>query len=265
MNIICGLPRSGSTLLCNILNQNPRFHATSTSPLVTCFGALLGHLSRSIEIKGELGQDRQAVERKVKRSVKAFCDSWHRDQAGKEVFDKNRGWLHNIIPLLEIYPDAKIIVTVRDLRDVFASIEKQHRRSGLFREEMVPLKANLADRLERMFNADGLIGTPLLGIKDCLLRQLPVHFMRYEDWSADPKAAFNKLYCFLLEDEFEHDFENVINTSTDPDHMMLYKYPHEGSGQVKPAMGSWKDYMREEVGVQIITLFEWFCKEFDYS
>ena len=32
-NIITGMPRSGSTLLCNILSQNPAFHAGATSPL----------------------------------------------------------------------------------------------------------------------------------------------------------------------------------------------------------------------------------------
>ena len=31
VHFISGMPRSGSTLLCNILNQNPRFHATGTS------------------------------------------------------------------------------------------------------------------------------------------------------------------------------------------------------------------------------------------
>lgn len=31
---ISGLPRSGSTLLANILAQNPRFHATATSGIL---------------------------------------------------------------------------------------------------------------------------------------------------------------------------------------------------------------------------------------
>lgn len=34
IHLMAGLPRSGSTLMCNILNQNPRFHATSTSGIL---------------------------------------------------------------------------------------------------------------------------------------------------------------------------------------------------------------------------------------
>lgn len=34
LHLISGLPRAGSTLLCNILAQNPRFHATATSGIL---------------------------------------------------------------------------------------------------------------------------------------------------------------------------------------------------------------------------------------
>ena len=33
-NLIAGMPRSGSTLLCNLLNMNPEVHATATSPVM---------------------------------------------------------------------------------------------------------------------------------------------------------------------------------------------------------------------------------------
>jgi len=33
VHFVSGLPRSCSTLLCNLLAQNPRVHATPTSPL----------------------------------------------------------------------------------------------------------------------------------------------------------------------------------------------------------------------------------------
>ena len=37
-HFISGMPRSGSTLLAAILNQNPRFRAGMTSPLPTSWG-----------------------------------------------------------------------------------------------------------------------------------------------------------------------------------------------------------------------------------
>lgn len=264
MNLITGLPRSGSTLLCNILNQNPNFYATSTSPLSGCFAKILRTLSNSSDIKGDLGRDRTSTERRIKRSLKTFCQSWHHDHAGKQVFDKSRAWGKQVLSFLEIYPDAKIIVTVRDLRDIFASVEKQNRKSALFREEADLTQTTLAQRLDRMFTETGLIGGPLMGVKDCILRKLPVYFLKYEDLAADPKAAMNKLYCYLLEDEFEHDFEDVEDTSTDPDHLYLFKYPHKGSGKVRPTESEWKEYFVPEVAETIMERYKWFTKEFGY-
>src|ERR1700710_2714013 len=40
LHLISGLPRSGSTLLCAILRQNPRFNAAMTSPVAMLWGAL---------------------------------------------------------------------------------------------------------------------------------------------------------------------------------------------------------------------------------
>lgn len=48
-HFIAGLPRSGSTLLAALLRQNPRFHASMSSPLARMTSALL------VEMTGEDG------------------------------------------------------------------------------------------------------------------------------------------------------------------------------------------------------------------
>ena len=45
IHFISGLPRSGSTLLASILNQNPRFVAGMTGPTGALFNAMLGATS----------------------------------------------------------------------------------------------------------------------------------------------------------------------------------------------------------------------------
>jgi sulfotransferase len=44
-HFLSGLPRSGSTLLAAILNQNPRFQAGMSGPLAGMFSTLLGEMS----------------------------------------------------------------------------------------------------------------------------------------------------------------------------------------------------------------------------
>jgi len=180
------------------------------------------------------------------------------------VFDKSRGWAFMLLPLLEMYPDTKIIVTVRHLCDVFASVEKQHRKTPLFSEFHDNQHKTIESKVDRMFSQKGGIGSPLNGIKDIILRQHPVHFVKYEDLSSDPVGTMNRLYCYLLEDEFEHNFADVENTAEDPDFLYLYKYPHEGSGEVKPSPSKWQDFFHVEVAHEIMKRFNWFNQEFGY-
>jgi sulfotransferase len=91
MNVICGLPRSGSTLLCNILNQNPKFWASSTSTLPQLLGTSINVWSNSLEMKGELVTDREGTEKKLHRSLKAFCDAWHERSDGRTVIFEIQG------------------------------------------------------------------------------------------------------------------------------------------------------------------------------
>ncbi|HEY2623443.1 MAG TPA: sulfotransferase, partial [Dyella sp.] len=44
-HFISGLPRSGTTLLAAILNQNPRFRAGMTSPLADIMGVVIAEAS----------------------------------------------------------------------------------------------------------------------------------------------------------------------------------------------------------------------------
>jgi sulfotransferase len=51
LHLIAGLPRSGSTLLCNILNMNPNFYATPTSPLIDVIRNIRSTFSHNVTFK----------------------------------------------------------------------------------------------------------------------------------------------------------------------------------------------------------------------
>ena len=89
-NVIGGLPRSGSTLLCNILNQNPKFHASSTSMITPVLNTMSNMLSKSTEIKGELQKDRKKTEERMRQLLRGVVEGWYKDY--DVVFDKCRGW-----------------------------------------------------------------------------------------------------------------------------------------------------------------------------
>ena len=123
IHYISGLPRSGSTLLTNILIQNPKFATTATSSLLEFvlqvrdnWNKLEGHKVY------EDGQDKWAV-------ISSILQNYHKTD--KEIiFDKNRGWSTHIEFIEKATnKSAKIIACVRNLEDICSSFEKLFRKN----------------------------------------------------------------------------------------------------------------------------------------
>src|SRR5262245_4023245 len=81
---IAGLPRSGSTLLCNILAQNPRFHATATSGALDILFNVRNVWDDFIHDGNNEGR---------RRVFRAVLDAFYADIARPIIFDKSRSWL----------------------------------------------------------------------------------------------------------------------------------------------------------------------------
>lgn len=266
MNVITGLPRSGSTLLCNVLNQNPRIHASSTSVLYSMLALLVRHHSQSPEIIGDLGRNRAETEKRFRAVLQSMCLAWYNKKRGKVIFDKSRAWASDILLLREITPGAKVIVVVRDLRDILASIEKQHRKTALFNKAQNLNEHTLWSRTQALFQPDGMIGHCINGIKDIIDRQLPdIFWLRYEDFIAYPDQMMERLYVYLELNPRSHNFTSVENTATDSDNLYLYKFPHNGEGEIKPIESTWQEYMHPEIAARVMESFQWYNRKFKYG
>lgn len=267
LNVITGLPRSGSTLLTNILNQNPKFFASSTSCVPQFVNGLSFNWSNSIEIKSMLDKDPDATNKRMRDTARATVEAWYAVENKEIIFDKSRAWASSSLLLQDIFPEAKIIVTVRDLRNVFASVEKQHRKNPILDESTNLIEKTIYNRADKMFSAEGLIGAPILGIED-LARRKPngVIYVMYESFVQNPQVVMDRIYQEIGESPFDHDFDNVVNTSTDPDGFYLNKYPHKGEGKVEPGdPDEWKKYLSPDLGNTIMTRFADFNKFFGYT
>ena len=110
IHFISGLPRSGSTLLAGILRQNPRFHATMTSPVGAIYMAMQGAVSRKNEaaVFIDMGQ-KQALLRGV------FENYYYAIGSDKLLFDTNRTWCTKMPSLADHFPNAKVICCVRNV------------------------------------------------------------------------------------------------------------------------------------------------------
>lgn len=206
---ISGLPRSGSTLLTNILLQNPKFATTATSSLLEF---LLQVRDNWTKLEGHTahpdGQDKWEV-------IKSIMQSYHKTDKNI-IFDKNRGWSNHIEFIEKVTGEkTKIIACVRNLEEICASFEKLYRKNranGEIHGEFSNTKMKTIDGRVSVWTSDeGVLGRPYVSLLDTIQRGLGdrILFFAYEDWTSRPNEMFRKLYEFIGQDYFQHDFENI--------------------------------------------------------
>lgn len=223
--------------------------------------------SESPEVKAALHLDKEGTEERVKKALRGLCEGWYHRQLseGLVIFDKGRGWTANALLLRDVFPDSKILLCVRDLRDVFASIEKQHQKNPSFDNADGPLGKTVWERQSMMMSPNGIIGQHVLSILDVVRRRLDATHVIYENFVEKPKETMDQIYEYLGEEPFEHDFDNVKNTSEDVDAMWLNKFPHRGEGKVQPVKGTWKDVFTQDVANAIMERYPLYNKLFGYT
>jgi len=208
IHFISGLPRSGSTLLSALLRQNPRVHASMTSPVASLVNGLMRVMSQENETAVFIDDDQR--ERILKASVEAFYGDIHPDRV---VFDTNRGWSGKLPLLARLFPKAKVICCVRSPAWVLDSIERLTRGnpmepSGMFKWDTV---GNVYSRAEQLMSGGGIVGHPLNCLREGVFdeRRGRLMLVRYESLTRDPVAALDAIYDFIGEPAFAHDPNNV--------------------------------------------------------
>lgn len=261
------LPRAGSTLLQNIMGQNPDFYVTPTSGVLELVYAARGNYSSSPEFKA---QDPELM----KNGFINFChygvQGFFAGVTDKPyVLDKSRGWGVHYGFLNSFYPNPKIICMIRDPRDIFASMEKnfrknQHMDSGLVNhaemtgtttEKRIDIWANgqpvgLAfERLYQVFRE---------GINEKML------FVKYEDLLRTPDAELKRIYNYLELPYFQHDFDNIQQITKEDDSVYGIYGDHTIKNKLEYKKSNAKDVLGTHAYSWIKTNYKWFFDEFRY-
>lgn len=261
IHALAGLPRSGSTLLANILAQHPDVYASGTSVLANVVDAAQTVLSNDPTVVSELNANPGMYQR-YQSALRGLIGGLYAGIEEPCIIDKGRGWAGLWGLAQDIDPESRLIVTVRDPRDVIASIEKQNIKSGIFKSPVAP---TLRDAAEQLMTVQGLVGAPIKMAEDLLRRRSPnVLFVRFESFVVDPKPVMDKISEHLSLEPFKWDFENVENRGGDNDAVWRGKYPHDGSGSVHPPQESWQDFLDPELAGLIAGVFPFYMSTFSY-
>ena len=129
---VSGLPRAGSTLMCQLLAQHPDVHSEgNSSPVCSALQNMRRTISDDPFFLSQLDTAFDASYAHLKTAMQGFLRGWYQDCGKLAVVDKNRAWLHAVEMLLQLAPEAKLIVCVRELGQVYGSVEAQHQRTIL--------------------------------------------------------------------------------------------------------------------------------------
>lgn len=208
IHFISGLPRSGSTLLAGILLQNPRFHAGMTSPVGSMYRALEEAMSRKNEAAVFISdQQRQKV-------LSGLFSSYYSATDDKEViFDTNRIWCTKLPALSQIFPDARVICCVRSISWIIDSIEKLARQNAFELSGMFGFDASstVYTRVNNIAKSSGIVGYALDALREAYYgaEASRIMLLEYDDLCNDPEASIARLYSFIEQPIFQHDFDNV--------------------------------------------------------
>ena len=239
LHFISGLPRSGSTLLCNILAQNPRFYTSTTSGILDVLFGIRNRWDGLIEFQTIPQADSEAAKLRVLRGA---LRGYYAHIKKPVVFDKSRGWLaHLEMTEAILNRKVKVLVTVRDIRDVLASFEKLWRQASAVRQisgeaENYFQFQTCEGRCAFWSQADQPVGLGYNRVKDALDRGYGdrIHFVEFEKLTQYPRREMQRVYRFLDEKHYAHDFDNVKQTVFENDRIHGFDNMHTIRPQVKP-------------------------------
>ncbi len=222
---MAGLPRSGSTLLSSILNQNPRFYSGPSSPVLGAMYAMEENFTTNELYTG------YPKPNQVREIIGSIPHHFYSDVEQPVVFDKNRAWTARV-PYIEGYigQQAKILVPVRRVDEILTSIltmvhrnpfQEGQPRINFVDEQLVKTNTPINDynRCMYLLNSGGIVYESLNAIKLGFDENMhdKMHFIDYNDLVNYPEKTMEDIYDFLGEDYYEHEFDSLSNVHREDD------------------------------------------------
>jgi len=244
--LIAGLPRSGSTLLSNILGQNERFHVTGTSGIIDILQYVRNSWSRNTAF---MALDRDHSSTLQLSVMRGALEGYFAGSDRPVCFEKNRLWpefFEMAAAILGGRDRLKVVVTVRDLRDVLASFEKRWRDTAA-QSQPAPEAADAfryktaLQRVDYFVESGQPVGRAFNALRDAITRgwRANLHFVDYDALTAKPDETMAAIYRFLGEAPFHHDFDHVEQLVPEDDVAYGFKDLHTIRAKVAPQPPSW--------------------------
>lgn len=225
IHFMAGLPRSGSTLLSAVLNQNPAIYASPQTDLLE----MMYLLSQEIPTfeSHRAGLRHEAYD----HVLRSMAETFYADRSEPIVLDKNRAWgtPYNLNLAALLNPELRIIATVRPVLEILASFiglaraNPGHNFIDARMDQTGFLAARYRDlddaRCDWLMSAGGEIDRAIYSVVQAKVHPNWFHLVSYHRLVSDPANALAGVYEFLGLDAYEHDFERVNEVDSHDDQL----------------------------------------------
>jgi sulfotransferase len=231
-----GLPRSGSTLLSSIFNQNPEIYASTNSPVREL---MQGVQNYTINSEQYLAYPKPKA---LASATLGVLQNYYQDEKASIIIDKSREWAmpdsFNLLKSLLPYK-PKVIVNVRSILEILSSfislVNNTKQGSSRFDKKIeeigMSLDGDINDiRCEYLMRAHGIIDNALYGISYAISEPEHFYILEYDNLISNTSQTIDEIYEFLEIQSFDHNLDNIINTVKENDD--VYGLP--GMHDVRP-------------------------------
>lgn len=246
--LLAGLPRAGSTILSNILAQNPRYHCTHTSGCLDLLFLIRNQWHQIVEHKAHPNDEA------LKEVLRSTLRAYYRHIDKEVIFDKSRNWMQ-YIPLIEnvLGEKVKMLIMNRSIPDILASIEKLHQKTSAIRQppgeaEHFLQMQTLAGRCEVWLSQTSFLGLAYSRLID-VMRAFPdrLHFVNFDDLTKNPGETLDRIYDFLGEKRFKHNFDHVDQVTWEDDAFHGFVGLHDIRNKVEPVISDGRRLLGDEL------------------
>jgi sulfotransferase len=230
--MMAGLPRSGSTLLRSILNQNPTIYSGPISPSVE----LLYYTDKYFQESEMLlaSPQPESCYNILSNMMDLFYEPILKKEGKSKVIEFNRAIPNNIERFRTyIKDDVRIVCPVRSIPEILASfISLIHRNSDKisFVDQYLidkGIEVNDDNRCDYLMSDYGIVGQALFALAQSFRRneQNLLKIVEYDDLVANTQQVMKEIYDFWELEKYQHSYENLENKYPEND---LFQYNLEG-------------------------------------
>jgi sulfotransferase len=262
------LPRAGSTLLQNIIGQNPNFYVTPTSGFLELVYGARKDFTSSIEFKAQ-GHDNMSP------AFFSFCREGMFGYFNKLtdkpfVLDKSRGWGIHYNFLNSFYPNPKIVCMIRDLRSIYSSMEKNFRKNqhlDLGVVDHIQMKGTTTEKRIDLWANSQPVGLAIERLYQIFKEgtNQNILFVKYEDLILDSKTQIDRVYDFFEIESFNHDFNNIQQITQEDDSVYGIFGDHKIQSKIEKHNDDSELILGKNVCDWIKNNYKWYYDIFQYD